>query len=137
MGRTLPSFTQIILNEQAALTKFRRALRQSDQHALDDLFRAARFHVAALAYASHLLPFETILLAMLLEQHKRVTHLETLLERLLQQNPSPASPSLTDLLPLPGDDIVSHCEATPLSHRDERSEAISALELKIPDSPQG
>jgi hypothetical protein len=85
MGRTLPSFTQLILNEQNALTKFRRALRKEDQRALDDLFRAARYHVAAAAYASHLLPFETMLLAMLLEEHKRVQHLEVLLARLLEQ----------------------------------------------------
>jgi hypothetical protein len=84
MGRTLPSFTQLILNEQDALAKFRRALRKEDQRAFDDLFRAARYHVAAAAYASHLLPFETMLLAMLLEEHKRVQHLEILLERLLE-----------------------------------------------------
>ncbi len=87
MGRTLPSFTQVILNEQNALAKFRRGLRKSDQDAFDDLFRAARFHVAALANASHLLPFEQMLLAMLLEEHKRVNHLEILLERLLEPNP--------------------------------------------------
>src|SRR5438093_12257974 len=86
MGRTLPSFTQLILNEQNALTKFRRALRKEDQRAFDDLFRAARYHVAAAAYASHLLPFETMLLAMLLEEHKRVQHLEILLERLLESS---------------------------------------------------
>lgn len=87
MGRTLPSFTQVILNEQNALAKFRRALRKQDQTAFDDLFRAARFHVAAAAFASHLLPFETMLLAMLIEEHKRVQHLEILLTRLLEHNP--------------------------------------------------
>ncbi len=87
MGRTLPSFAKVILNEQNALAKFRRGLRLQDQSAFDDLFRAARFHVAALANASHLLPFEAMLLAMLLEEHKRVTHLEILLERLLEQIP--------------------------------------------------
>ncbi len=87
MGRTLSSFTQLIINEQDALAKFRRALRKEDQRAFDDLFRAARYHVAAAAYASHLLPFETMLLAMLIEEHKRVQHLQTLLERLLEQMP--------------------------------------------------
>ena len=87
MGRTLPSFTQVILNEQQALAKFRRALRRQDQDAFDDLFRAARYHVAAAANASHLLPFETVLLAMLIEEHKRVEHLEILLERLLEHIP--------------------------------------------------
>ncbi len=96
MGRTLPSFTQLILNEQNALAKFRRALRKDDQRAFDDLFRAARYHVAAAAYASHLLPFEMMLLAMLIEEHKRVQHLEIVLERLLGQMPD-ARNQLLDL----------------------------------------
>ncbi len=75
MGRTLPSFMQVILNEQSALAKFRRALRKEDQDAFDDLFRAARYHVAPLAYASHALPLEVMLLAMLLEEHKAVMQL--------------------------------------------------------------
>ena len=81
MGRTLPSFMQVILNEQASLAKFRRCLRKEDQDALDDLFRMARYHVAASAYASHVLPFEVMLLAMLLEEHKRVLHLQNQIER--------------------------------------------------------
>jgi len=89
MGRTLPSFTQLILGEQGALAKFRRALRREDQRALDDLFRAARYHVAAAAYASHLLPFETMLLAMLIEEHKRVERLTILLEGLLEKMRDP------------------------------------------------
>ena len=48
--------------------------------ALDDLFAAARQHLAAAAYASHALPFEVFLLAMLLEEHKQVMHLRGLLE---------------------------------------------------------
>jgi hypothetical protein len=94
MGRTLPSFTQVILNEQSALAQFRRALRKQDQDALDDLFRGARYHVAALAYASHLLPFETMLLAMLLQEHTRVLHLEILLARLL--DPAADANALTE-----------------------------------------
>ena len=72
MGRTLPSITQVFLQEQEAFARFRRALRRSDQLALDDLFAAARQHLAAAAYAAHALPFEILLLAMLLEEHKEV-----------------------------------------------------------------
>jgi hypothetical protein len=80
MGRTLPSITQTYLQEQEALQRFRRALRRSDQQVLDDLLAAARQHLAAAAYAAHPLPFETFLLSMLLEEHKRVLHLESLIE---------------------------------------------------------
>jgi hypothetical protein len=89
MGRTLPSFMQVILNEQASLAKFRRALRAEDQAAFDDLFRMARYHVAAAAYASHVLPFEVMLLAMLLEEHKRVLHLQKEITRLENERANP------------------------------------------------
>jgi len=82
MGRTLPSITQAYLQEQDALQRFRRALRRNDQYALDDLLASARQHLAAAAYAAHPLPFETFLLSMLLEEHKRVLQLERLVEEL-------------------------------------------------------
>lgn len=82
MGRTLPSITQAFLQEQASLSKFRRALRREDQRALDDLLASARHHLAASAYASHLLPFEVMLLAMLVEEHKHVLSLQSELEAL-------------------------------------------------------
>ena len=75
MGRTLPSATQEFLQEEAAFARFRRALRRSDQLALDDLFTNARQHLAAAQYASHALPFEVFLLSMLLEEHKEVLRL--------------------------------------------------------------
>ena len=83
MGRTLPSATQVFLHEEQSFTRFRRALRRSDQLALDDLFTAARQHTAAAQYASHALPFEVFLLAMLLEEHKEVMHLRDWVEAFL------------------------------------------------------
>ncbi len=84
MGRTLPSITQMFMEEEQSFARFRRALRRSDQLALDDLFSAARKHLAAAAYASNALPMETFLVAMLLEEHKEVLRLRTLVERLAQ-----------------------------------------------------
>ncbi len=82
MGRTLPSVTQAFLMEQQNFSQFRRALRRSDQMALDELFAAARNHVAAAAYAANALPMETMLLAMLLEEHKEVIRLRSAIERM-------------------------------------------------------
>ncbi len=75
MGRTLPSITQALLIEQGSFGRFRRALRRSDQLALDDLFASARQHLAAAQFAAHALPFEVFLLSMLLEEHKEVIRL--------------------------------------------------------------
>ena len=85
MGRTIPSANQYLIQEQEAFSQFRRALRRSDQLVLDSLFAAARKHSAAVAYASHALPFEVALLSMLLEEHKEVLRLQQLLEELLQE----------------------------------------------------
>jgi hypothetical protein len=89
VGRTLPSATQVFIQEAAAFARFRRALRRSDQPALDDLFTSARQHLAAAQYASHALPFEVFLLAMLLEEHKEVMWLRQQMEELAAQPRSP------------------------------------------------
>ncbi len=72
MGRTLPTITQQLSDTEAALSRFRRALRRSDQYILDGLFAAARRHSAAISQTDALLPFETALLAILLEQAKEL-----------------------------------------------------------------
>ena len=85
MGRTLPSATQVFLQEEASFSRFRRALRRTDQLALDDLFTSARQHLAAAQYATHALPFEVLMLAMLLEEHKEVLRLRQQFEDLLSR----------------------------------------------------
>jgi hypothetical protein len=81
MGRTVLAITQVFLREQASFSQFRRALRRSDQLALDELFVNAHQHLAPAAYAAHPLPFEMFLLAMLLEEHKAVMRLRQRLEK--------------------------------------------------------
>ena len=80
MGRTLSTINQIILEEQTAFADFRRALRREDQRAFDALFAAARKHVTAISQANHALPFEAVLLAMLLEQARELERLRGLLD---------------------------------------------------------
>ena len=75
MGRTQLTTTQIILDEQSAFSSFRRALRRDDQRLFDRLFASARKHNAAIGQANHALPFEAILLAMLIEQAREIERL--------------------------------------------------------------
>jgi hypothetical protein len=83
MGRTVPSITRTFFAEEESFGRFRRALRRSDQLVLDDLFSSAQQHLAAASYASHALPMEVFLLAMVLEEHKEVMRLRSLLEERL------------------------------------------------------
>jgi hypothetical protein len=75
-----------MLQEEAALSRFRRALRRSDQLVFDDLFTAAQKHISAAAYAAHALPFETFLMAMLLEERKEVMRLRQMVEALCEMH---------------------------------------------------
>jgi hypothetical protein len=117
MGRTLPSITQVFLGEQEAFGRFRRALRRTDQLALDDLFVSAQKHLAAAAYAAHALPFETFLLAMLLEEHKEMLRMRRLLESSGLIPPEPPDPATADAVDLimvdPEEDAPSKNGETP------------------------
>jgi hypothetical protein len=84
--------TQVVDQEAANFGQFRRALRKEDQEIFDRLFAAARHHAAPAAYQSHASPFETILLAMLLELSKAVVGLQ---RRLVEQEPGAPLPERT------------------------------------------
>jgi DNA-binding MurR/RpiR family transcriptional regulator len=75
MGRTVAPFSQILEAEFESWSKFRRALRREDQEAFDGLFAAAKYHVAAMVYASRLTPLEAILMGILVEHQKAITQL--------------------------------------------------------------
>jgi hypothetical protein len=82
MGRTLPTATMLIDAERTRWEKFRRALRKEDQALLDELLDDAGRHRQAQAYASWATPYEAMLVAMLLEQRKRLKQLEARLAAL-------------------------------------------------------
>ena len=76
MGRTVVTITQQLNETESMLSPFRRTLRRSDQYVFDGLFAAARRHIAAIGQAESLLPFESAMLAMLLEQSKEIAVLQ-------------------------------------------------------------
>lgn len=86
MGRTVPTFTNIIETELTSWSKYRRGLRKEDQEIFDDLFRAARLHLAENFYAMRTIPFESIAISMLLEQHKLIKHLQERLTEMEQRS---------------------------------------------------
>ena len=82
MGRTVITITQQLTETETMLSPFRRTLRRSDQYVFDGLFAAARRHISAIGQAESLLPFESALLAILLEQAKEIAVLRQELEQL-------------------------------------------------------
>jgi hypothetical protein len=76
MGRTLPTFRQLIDDAIARWSKFRRALRREDQEYLDRLFRRVRSYTQAATYQASDNPMEAILLSIALDHEKRLDVLE-------------------------------------------------------------
>lgn len=76
MGRTVASITQTWQQEEAALNRFKRALRKDDQVLLDELLVFSRLHLAEASYASNLYPLDMYLIAILLEVYKQVKALQ-------------------------------------------------------------
>jgi hypothetical protein len=66
----------VIQQEMASWSKFRRGLRKEDQEALDELFRAARMQLAGSAYAARPIPFESIVMSMLMTQQRMIRDLQ-------------------------------------------------------------
>ncbi len=80
MGRTLPPFSQLIASEHRRWASFKRTLPKPDQAVFDRLFDYAKLHVQAGVMVSRPWPFETIVLAILLEQQKLLERITAALE---------------------------------------------------------
>ena len=78
-------FSQVLLDRQRELSKFRRALRAEDQHALDTLFEQARLHIQAAVYYANPDPAEAFFLSVLIENWKLMDKFKTRLDELEEQ----------------------------------------------------
>jgi hypothetical protein len=85
MTDTRSSIKQDTLKDLESYLRFRRALRRQDQLVLDNLYQKASLHFAAAQSVDHALPFEILLLSMLLEEHKEVERLRQQVEEVLQE----------------------------------------------------
>ncbi len=82
MGRTVPTFTNLIDAELASWSKFRRGLRREDQEIFDAIFRAAKLHLAENFYSMRAIPFESVMMSIAVEQQKKIQKLEEEIEKL-------------------------------------------------------
>ena len=66
MGRTLPTIIQFIRFEEEQWKPYRRALRQEDRELFDELWRYVRHFAVSAQMANRPVPFEALLMNMLL-----------------------------------------------------------------------
>jgi len=82
MGKTIPTINQVVQQAEIILARFSRVTQPEERKALEELFISARKHIAAISEANHLLPFEVVQQAMLLEQQIEIQRLSARLEAL-------------------------------------------------------
>lgn len=75
MGRTVPSFRNLLDEIIQELSVFRRALRGEDKIAFDDLMNKAREHASSCTVAPVLEPMDAFFLSILVEQQKELNSL--------------------------------------------------------------
>jgi 3-methyladenine DNA glycosylase/8-oxoguanine DNA glycosylase len=82
MGKTLPPLSSLIEQERRRWMPFKKALPKADQPLFDRLFDCAKRHIQAGVMVLRPWPFETIVMAILLEQQKQLEQAQRRLEEL-------------------------------------------------------
>ncbi len=75
MGRTVPSFRNLLEEIIVELSVFRRAMRSEDKAAFDSLMNKAREHASSCTVAPALDPMDAVFLSILVEQEKELNSL--------------------------------------------------------------
>ena len=91
MGRTLATFNTYLEQEMDQWRPFRRALRREDQRSFDRLFVFAKRHMAEAAYVARPVPFDALVMTILLEQQKEIERLRAEIGEGKEENDSPRS----------------------------------------------
>ena len=75
MGRTVPTFRNIIESFGWEWNEFKKALRNIDRQAFEELINHARRHAAAGSNMSNPNPFEPVVMSILVEHEKTLRKL--------------------------------------------------------------
>ena len=82
MGRTIPTYRNILENLVNEWQGFRKALRKEDREAFDRLIEKARMHASAASYEARTDPVESMFMSILLEQEKEIGELRKKIEEM-------------------------------------------------------
>lgn len=82
MGRTNPTYRDILRALDNQWSDYRRGLRRENQQRFDQLFAYIRAHADASGYLNHTEPFYPALVSIDLEQEARLDEIEARLEQL-------------------------------------------------------
>ena len=80
MGRTNPTYRDVLRSLEDSWQDYRRALRRPDQDRFDRLWEDARQYADAGGYLNHQNPMVVVLFSMIIAHEKRIEDLEAELE---------------------------------------------------------
>src|SRR5215208_5820341 len=82
MGRTIPSFRNVLAMEKAEWKPFRNALDKSERKEFDDMFDIPRLYLSACSNSVQLVPLHPIIISILFHHYKELTQLLSEVEQI-------------------------------------------------------
>lgn len=80
LGRTNPTFRQVLRRLENEWDDYKRALRLEDQKHFENLFKKADRNADAASHMNHFEPFNSFLLSVILEQEKELHEIRSACE---------------------------------------------------------
>ncbi|HKI09789.1 MAG TPA: hypothetical protein VKA09_15440 [Nitrososphaeraceae archaeon] len=82
MGRTIPSFRNVLAIEKAEWKLFRNALDKSERKDFDDMFDIPRLYLSACSNSVQLVPLHPIIMSILFHHYKELTEIISEVEQI-------------------------------------------------------
>jgi hypothetical protein len=82
MGRTIPSFRNVLAIEKAEWKPFRNALDKSERKEFDDMFDIPRLYLSACSNSVQLVPLHPIIMSILFHHYKELTEIISEVEQI-------------------------------------------------------
>src|SRR5215204_5892640 len=82
MGRTIPSFRNVLAMEKAEWKPFRNALDKSERKEFDDMFDIPKLYMSACSNSTQLVPLHPIIMSILFHHYKELIQLLSEVEQI-------------------------------------------------------
>src|SRR5215213_9800294 len=88
MGRTIPSFRNVLAIEKAEWKPFRNALDKSERKDFDDMFDIPRLYLSACSNSVQLVPLHPIIMSILFHHYKELIQLALEVKQMEEVRPN-------------------------------------------------
>src|SRR5215218_6210356 len=88
MGRTIPSFRNVLAIEKAEWKPFRNALDKSERNDFDDMFDIPRLYMSACSNSVQLVPLHPIIMSILFHHYKELIQLALEVKQMEEVRPN-------------------------------------------------